>query len=79
MNGPDCLFEKYLVTKNPVQQAFQDRYFVLAPKTDPNARLALRAYADACEKDWPNLATEIRAWLGRIEYGEITTKRDEAA
>ncbi len=40
-------------------------YFVLDLTHDPHAIPALRAYADACEADYPLLARDLRAKLDR--------------
>jgi len=40
-------------------------YFVLDYAQDPYARIALSAYADACENDLPQLASDLRAELER--------------
>jgi hypothetical protein len=36
------------------------RYFVLDPKHDSYAVVALRAYAASCENDYPQLAADLR-------------------
>lgn len=41
-------------------------YFVLDLVHDRFARPALRAYADACEKDFPHLARDLRKRLGEM-------------
>jgi hypothetical protein len=38
-------------------------YFVLAYTTDPHAAVALAAYADSCEADYPQLAADLRRQL----------------
>lgn len=40
-----------------------DPFFVLRYTTDPHAAVALRAYADSCEADYPVLAAELREAL----------------
>ena len=40
-----------------------DSYFVLRPERDPAARVALAAYAAACEDANPWLARDLRLWL----------------
>ncbi len=58
------LYGKYIVARadgsmdNPNAQ-----YFVLRIDTDPYARPALVAYADACEKEYPKLARDLRQSL----------------
>lgn len=41
-----------------------DPFFVLRYTTDPHASAALLAYADACEADSPQLATDLRQAVG---------------
>lgn len=40
-----------------------DPFFALRYTTDPHAAVALRAYADSCEADYPVLAAELREAL----------------
>lgn len=49
------------------------RYLVLDLDHDPHAKAAARAYAEACEDDYPQLAQEIRAQIDRIELGAFVT------
>ncbi|MCK9985648.1 MAG: hypothetical protein AzoDbin1_02120 [Azoarcus sp.] len=49
------------------------RYFVIDLDHDPHAKPALRAYAEACEDDFPQLAQDIRAQIDRIELGAFVT------
>lgn len=44
-------------------------YFVLDMDHDPYAIPALRAYADACEAEFPLLAQDIRAKIAAREQG----------
>ena len=48
---------QYLVT---------DPYFILRYTTDPHARVALAAYADSCEAEFPVLAADLRAALNQV-------------
>ena len=41
-----------------------DPFFALRYTTDPHAAVALRAYADSCEAEYPVLAAELRSSLG---------------
>lgn len=41
-----------------------DRCFVLRPERDPFAIFALKAYAQACEGAYPQLAADLREWIG---------------
>jgi hypothetical protein len=64
MTNPDTergLYGKYRVEKingKPVGRAF-----VLAYDSDPHARVALAAYADSCEADYPQLAADLHKQL----------------
>lgn len=55
------LFSKYSVAKNghPVEDCF-----VLEPETDPAARAALEAYAQATQND--ALAADLHDWLQKL-------------
>lgn len=52
------LYEKYTVLKEGKPQR---NCFVLKPRSDPAARAALEAYADATDDE--RLAEDIREWL----------------
>lgn len=41
----------------------KDPFFVLRHSTDPHAVVALRAYADSCQAECPQLAADLRAML----------------
>ena len=49
------------------------RYFVIDLDNDPHATPALRAYAEACEDDYPLLAQDLLAQIDRIELGAFVT------
>lgn len=55
------LYGKYRVEKSNGKPT--GPVFVLAYATDPHARVALAAYADSCETDYPQLAADLRASL----------------
>lgn len=55
------LYGKFLVERHDGVWEPDARYFVLNYASDPHARTALRAYADACETTHPHLAAELRA------------------
>lgn len=68
------LFSKYHITKNdgsPVDPNAQ--YFVLRIDTDSAARAAVMVYAMCIEKDDPQFAEELRAWVSAqmqaVEHG----------
>ncbi|MCT7361196.1 hypothetical protein [Mycolicibacterium llatzerense] len=52
------LYGKYRVER--VVGKEKGPYFVLAYTSDPHAAVALRAYADSCEADYPQLAADLR-------------------
>lgn len=41
----------------------REPFFLLKYTTDPHARVALAAYADSCEADYPVLAADLRKQL----------------
>jgi len=64
------LYGKYLIDKadgTPTDP--HAAYFVLRLDTDPAARAAALAYADACEATAPELAADLRALVGRMPIG----------
>lgn len=55
------LYGKYFVERiNPSPKHENSDYFVLDITYDPFAKDAIKAYADACEKEYPNLAKDLR-------------------
>jgi hypothetical protein len=52
--------ERLAPSKRGITHDNRCRYFVLDATHDPLAGSALRAYADACEADAPNLAADLR-------------------
>lgn len=58
---------QYLVT---------DPYFILRYTTDPHARVALEAYADACEEEHPALAADLRS--AKPQVRELAVPVDDA-
>lgn len=59
------LYRKYKVERvdgssKPEGKHEDCQYFVLDMEHDPHARVALRAYADSCKKDFPGLAKDLR-------------------
>lgn len=66
------LYEKYFVRRNDGRdRAGEDRmdalYFVLDYFHDPYARIALRAYAEACSEEYPLLARDLLTDLEQVE------------
>jgi hypothetical protein len=72
------LYRKYRVERlnDPTGKHRDCTYFVIDEVHDPFANPALRAYADACEETYPQLATDLRArhplrgeWLQGVAEG----------
>jgi hypothetical protein len=64
------LFWKYRVYRTdgqdgPGKKHFGCRHFVLDLTHDPHAPAAIRAYADSCRADYPALAADLDAEIGR--------------
>lgn len=74
MSEKQGLYNKYIVTKadgfltDPNAQ-----YFVLRIDTDLCARLALGTYAEACEKENPQLAADLHQWLIDVPWAGRAT------
>jgi hypothetical protein len=69
------LYDKYAVTRTDGSSAVGERhhgceYFVLDLDHDPFAAAALRAYADACESEYPLLARDLRLKLAAPDKAE---------
>jgi len=68
------LYKKFKVERtdgDPKGKHAQCNYFVLDVVHDPFAIPALRAYAKACEGEYPQLAADLREWLrGRHTFPE---------
>ncbi|ADE12175.1 hypothetical protein [Sideroxydans lithotrophicus] len=74
MNAPDQhqlgLYHKFNITRTdgkdaPGEKHHGDEHFVLNLTTDKNAILAIVAYADACEAEYPLLAADLRAKINQ--------------
>lgn len=71
-NDPDRqrgLYNKYTVTRNdgssgPSGKHEHCSYYVLDLTHDTHAKAALLAYAASCEKEFPSLASDLRALAG---------------
>ena len=59
------LYSKYIVLRKDGKRA-DGIFFVLKPEADVHARVALRAYAEACIESDPALADDIFALLDLI-------------
>lgn len=64
------LYKKFNVQRIIGQDKPGEEFFVLSPTHDPFARVALEAYAKACEEGIPELAKDIRAGLESVAQGE---------
>lgn len=64
------VYDKYTVTRNdgdPTGKHANCAYFVLDTDHDPFAIPALKAYAAACEEEYPQLAVDILYRIDRLE------------
>jgi hypothetical protein len=59
-------YSKYIVLRKDGKPA-EGTYFVLKPEVDVAARIAMRAYAEACMDDSPELAYDLILWLQELE------------
>lgn len=62
-------YSKYIVLRKDGKAA-DGIFFVLKPDTDIAARVAMRAYADMCMEDSPELAYDLITWLQELEEFE---------
>lgn len=71
--SPIGLTQKYVVHRRdgPGKKHGTCTYFVLDWEHDPYALPAALAYADACEKELPRLAQDLRIHVAQIKRGEI--------
>ena len=60
------LYPKYCVVNNATGSVVED-CFVLGPKKDRAARLALLYYSDLVKTENPQLASELKSWIMGIE------------
>lgn len=58
------LYNKYQIINRETGKESEGDYFVLKPVTDPAARAALMAYAEATDNE--QLATEISLWVSML-------------
>jgi hypothetical protein len=64
------LYQKFIVTRvdgsgKPGGKHCDCDYFVIDLNHDKFAEAAIEAYANACEKEYPALAADLRRWLHR--------------
>lgn len=74
------LYEKFLVERTDGrskrgEKHFLCEYFVLDLDHDKFARMALEAYANACEFEFPVLAADLRKKLATKTFGASTDKQ----
>jgi hypothetical protein len=67
---------KYLVERSDGQHRPDARYFVLDYASDPYARAAMLAYADACGDTRPRLAEKVRAVVAYHEQRDAARRKD---
>jgi hypothetical protein len=67
---------RYIVEREDGQHRPDARYFVLNYASDPYARAALLAYAEACAATHPTLATDIREVVAYHEQRDAARRRD---
>jgi hypothetical protein len=59
---------KYVIAKTDGQPIDEKAaYFLLRLDEDPHARMAAMMYAASVEQENPQLARELRAWVGEFE------------
>lgn len=63
------LYSKYIVLRKDGEPA-DGIFFVLKPESDINARVAVRAYAEACMEKSPELAYDLILWLQELSEME---------
>lgn len=59
-------YSKFTVIRRETGEEVTDATFTLIPASDPHARVALAAYAEACEEDNPGLARDLRELLSEF-------------
>ena len=72
------LYDKYRVTRidgssGPGRKHEACRFFVLDWNHDPYALIAARAYADACELEYPELAASLRHHVAVFQVNKAIT------
>ena len=61
------LYQKYYVSRTDGKERENAKYFVLRYDECPKARMALRLYATLQEKDYPQLAVDVKAEMDNFE------------
>jgi len=69
------LYEKFVVTRTdghsePGGKHHECEYFVLDCNHDPHARAALKAYANSCRPDYPELARDLDYMVSFCDFGK---------
>jgi hypothetical protein len=64
------IYRKYEVRRvsDPTGKHDDCDYYVLDPTHDPFAIPAMRAYASACEAEYPQLAADLREWIAKATF-----------
>jgi hypothetical protein len=63
------LYNKYEIWNNEKGKWMDNPAFVVKLK-DPHGRVAVRAYADSCKSENPDLAADLQAWLDET-FGSV--------
>lgn len=76
------LYEKYQVKRQDGRDDVGDKhyacsYFVLDLKCDPHAKAAIRAYADSCLQEKPELANDLLKFLENEAQHDESTKAEK--
>jgi len=74
------IYHKFVVTRTDGSSAPGGKheacaYFVLDCDHDPHAKVALKAYADSCRAEYPQLARDLDRWRGQFNFAP--QNRDE--
>lgn len=76
MDDNSTLDGKYLVERSDGQHRPDARYFVLDYASDPYARAAMLAYADACIDTRPRLAEKVRTVVAYHDQRDAQRRKD---
>ncbi len=64
------MYEKYIVTRNDGSAKHVGcEYFVLDLTHDKHAKAAIRAYADSCKAEYPQLSNDLHICLATLPFG----------
>ena len=74
-HNPPGLYEKFTVLKNG--EPTSENSFVLFPESDVHAVCAIRAYAESCRKDNPELTIDLLTWTTNVLEAAIGESENE--